>query len=64
MWHSFRDLLRFLDRYPMDVPIKGGSSGGSPESSSSPLTWSPETGTLGGLRALERRIDEIRRWTD
>ena len=20
---SFRDLLRFLDRYPMDVPIKG-----------------------------------------
>ena len=48
---SFRDLLRFLDRYPMDVPIKG-VRGGSPESSSSPLTWSPETGTPGRTSRL------------
>ena len=48
---SFRDLLRFLDRYPMDVPIKGVRRW-VPESSSSPLTWSPETGTPGGLRAF------------
>ena len=27
---SFRDLLRFLDRYPMDVPIKGVQAVGPP----------------------------------
>lgn len=61
---SFRFLLRLLDRYPLQVPIKGGFKEWVPKviiitTNVEPRAWYPWE----QFAPLERRIDEIRRWT-
>jgi len=62
---SFRFLLRLLDRYPLEVPIKGGFRKWVPRviiitTNVEPKEWYPYE----DFAPLERRIDQIRRWDE
>jgi len=61
---SYRFLLRLLDRYRLQVPIKGGFKEWVPRiiiitTNVEPRAWYPWE----DYAPLERRIDEIRRWS-
>lgn len=56
-------LLRLLDRYPMQVPVKGGFTWWAPEqifitSNLSPDRWYPNA-HIEHVRALQRRFSEV-----
>lgn len=62
-WFSFDELLRILDRYPLQVQYKGGSCYLQPAQIFITHTLSPEDAYSGlgeDLRQLTRRIHEVR----
>lgn len=70
-WVKYSDLLKLLDRYPMQVPVKGGFVQWSPDTIYITCPRRPEeifSGIVakddGGIGQLSRRITEVRLFGD